>query len=320
MDDASGAPTPEEGAVPTFSPAQPMAFGPDADATEAGPGPGEWDVPPRRLFDARDEDPPTRPPDSFDPDGPDEPLSTTFAVSEVPHQTPLWPPATTPAPEAPEPAGEHGWIVATAVLVAVVIAVVVGFAVLWAPRDDGVQPSVSDPGPGSSTTAPTTTASASPPSSVPAATAVPAAAWAPFVAPDGAFRADMPGVPDAGTFPGLAGASSYIVDAGGVLFGVVAAPFAPTDPAAVQAGLAEAAASVLPAGSPAPSGTPVTFPGGISVLDFRQEVGDKTIVGRAEVANGRRFVLTMSVPTARVDDPAVTSDLVHFRNGFSATV
>ena len=56
------------------------------------------------------------------------------------------------------------------------------------------------------------------------------------------------------------------------------------------------------------------------MLDFQKVVGDRTIIGRAQVANGRRFVLTMSVPTARVTDPAVTSDLVRFRNGFSATV
>lgn len=316
MDDAAGAPTPEDRATPTFSPAEPMAFGPDVDATEAGPGPGEWEMPPRRLFEARDENPP---PPSPDADGADDPMSSTFTVSEMPHQTPLWPPATSPALDEPEQAGEHGWIVATAVLVAVVIAVVVGFAVLWAPHDDGLQPRVSDPGTIASTSAPVTSTSTVPVTTTTAVVAAPAA-WAPFVAPDRAFRADLPGTPDPGTFPGLANASSYTVDAGGVLFGIVAAPFAPTDPAAVQAGLVEAAVAVLPPGSEPPAGQPTAFPGGISVLDFQKVVGDRTIIGRAQVANGRRFVLTMSVPTARLTDPAVTSDLVRFRNGFSATV
>jgi hypothetical protein len=278
------------------------------------------------MFDAAVEDPPSSP-DPPDPDAPDSADGadaappSTFAVSESPRLTPLWSPAKPPVVDEPEQAGEHGWIVATAVLVAVVIAVVVGIAVLWAPRDDGIQPQVSVPV-GSSSTAPTTSAptTTAPSSTVTTVPVASAAAWAPYVAPDHAFRAELPGSPDVGTFPGLSGASSYTVDSGGVLFGIVAAPFTPTDPAAVQAGLVEAAAAVLPSGSPAPAGTPVSFPGGISVLDFRQVAGAQTIIGRAEVANGHRFVLTMTVPASKVDDPSVTSDLVHFRNGFSATV
>jgi hypothetical protein len=302
-----------------------MAFGPDAAATEAGPGPGEWDVRSRHLFDAHDEDPTTTSPESIGADAADDPMTSTFSVSESPHEAPLWPPALAPVIDDPPMAGEHGWIVATLVLVAVVIAIVVGVAVLWAPHDEGLQPSVSVSGAGASTTTPstprTTTVPTSTPSTVTTVTTVPvAAAWTPFVAPDRSFRAELPGVPDSGTFPGLAGASSYTVNTGGVLYGIVAVPFAPTDPASVQAGLVEAASSVLPVGAPAPGGTPTAFPGGITVLDFRQVVGDNTVIGRAQVANGHRFVLTMTVPTARVDDPSVTADLVHFRNGFSATV
>jgi hypothetical protein len=319
MDDAPDAPAPEEETAAPFSPAQPVAFGPDDAATGNGPGPGEWDVPARQMFDAKDDEASTTSPDSVGSDAPGEdPMSSTFTVNEASHQTPLWPPATSRVVDEPEQAGEHGWIVATLVLVAVVIAVVVGVAVLWAPRDNRLQPRVSVPASATSTTAPSTTPSTTTPATV---TTVPAAAvWTPYVAPDGSFRADLPGVPDTGTFPGLAGANSYTVSSGGVMFGIVAAPFAPTDPAAVQAGLVEAAASVLPAGAPPPTGTPVAFPGGITVLDFRSVVGDSTVIGRSQVANGHRFVLTMTVPTARVDDPSVTSDLVHFRNGFSATV
>jgi hypothetical protein len=299
-----------------------MAFGPDADEAGEGPGPGpgEWDTSSGHMFEAGDEDPPSTP----DPNGSaesDAAPPSTFAVSETPRLTPLWSPAKPPAVDEPEEVGEHGWIVATAVLVAVVIAIVVGVAVLWAPRSNGIQPQVSVSGGSSSTapstTAPTTTATSSTVTTVPAA---PAAVWAPYVAPDGAFRAELPGVPDVGTFPGISGASSYTVDSGGVLFGIVAATFTPTDPAAVQSGLVQAAAAVLPAGSNLPGGTPVSFPGGISVLDFRQVTGDRTIIGRAQIANGHRFVLTMTVPASRVDDPRVTSDLVHLRNGFSATV
>jgi hypothetical protein len=319
MDDAPDVVAPEERGTQTFAPAQPMEFGPDTDAggDRSGPGPGEWDT---HLFEAHDEDPPSSP-DPDGSDGSDPPLPATFAVSETPRLTPLWSPAKPPAAEEPEDVGEHGWIVATAVLVAVVIAVVVGVAVLWAPRNDGIQPQVSVSGDSSSTvpstTAPTTLAPSSTVTTVPVAAS---AVWAPYVAPDRAFRAELPGVPDVGTFPGLSGASSYTVDSAGVLFGVVAAPFAPTDPIAVQAGLVEAATAVLPPGSPLPVGSPVSFPGGVSVLDFSQVAGDRTIIGRAQVANGHRFVLTMTVPASRVDDPTVTSDLVHFRNGFSATV
>jgi hypothetical protein len=332
MSDPPGGAGPEDGR--TFAPAEPLRIGPDPRPMSSGPGdwrpqivaPSDDPLPaPAKLFEPGDVDP--------GPDASPGAEPTTFSLSEVTHVDPLWARDGGTGDEPDQQASEHGWILATVVLVAIFVAVAVGYTVLATPKtNNDPTPQFSTslvPASATSTTA-ATTATTTTAATAPTTTAVAGqatgstptgqpAAWQSFAPAAGTFHSVLPGNPGSGPFPALAGSTVYSTQDLGAQFAIVDAPMTATDPAAVKAAMSQAAASVLPVGVAPPTGEPIAYPGGLWVLDFQAPYGPDTIVGRVVAANGRRFVLTMTVPTARLTEGAVVDALLRFRSGFSPT-
>lgn len=321
--------TDDDATPPSFTPAPPVDFRPDDPGHRLEP-PGGFrpDPPGHRL------PPPTDPVAAAEPGGlPGGPPAGLFGRDPSPRgrngaggeEPSLWGGSGPPPDRLDDDPGGGSWVPVTVVLMVVFIAVAIGFTALTEPgADDDLEPSldgarldrVEDLGPGSGSSAPTTTATtAAPPTTAPATTQAPAPArWEPFAAPDGAFRATLP-APVREVPSGRPGVREYRAEADGVAYVIRAEPFVVTGPEAAGAAVA-AASEVLPAGTSPVGPPPAAFPGNVWAYEFRSAGGPSTVVGQVLLVGGRRFVLGATVETAKSQDPAFLEALVRFRGGF----
>jgi hypothetical protein len=345
---------PHQGSVP-FSPAPGVEFSPDVDHPDLGAAPAE---PPMTPGEPEQPNPISKPlfdqtgfaPGGFDSDEAAEGgfaangraaassfaareaqgggvPGAPFSTAEVHQDVPLWSTRPNDSPDLRAGARENGWMVVTAVLVAIFVAVTVGYTVLSesgsttlarvdeAPltRPDAGDGTVSVPSTTELDVAPSTTEAPAP------ATTAPVGEWGAIIAEDRSFKAELPGTPTV-LSANLGGkpAVSYTVESGSSTFRILTGSLAASTDAEIDVAL-EAAASSSVDGAAVDGAEVTAYPGGVRVLDFRAQQDDRTVLGRALAANGHRYVLTLTVPTAEAESPEVLADLVRFRNGFLST-